>query len=62
MTYPLVDDGEALTRPYGLIGVPETFVDRPPRPRRRLPSRAGSTSATSSSDRYDEHVERALGT
>jgi cytochrome c biogenesis protein CcmG/thiol:disulfide interchange protein DsbE len=59
MTYPLVRDGQNLTQPYGIKGVPETYViDR----RGRL---VGSvTGALNARDeytrRYDGYVREAL--
>lgn len=61
MTYPLVDDGEKLTRPYGLTGVPETFVID--RRGRVVGSIAGGLNARDEwQRRYDDYVRRALRT
>ena len=61
MTYPLVDDGEALSDPYEVVGVPETIViDR----RGRV---VGSVTGQLNErdelrDRYDALVAQALRT
>lgn len=61
VTYPLVDDGEKLTRPYGLTGVPETFVID--RRGRILGSITGGLNAREEwRRRYEELVQRALRT
>ena len=61
MSYPLVDDGERLTRPYGLTGVPETFVID--RRGRILGSITGGLNARKEwRQRYDELVRQALRT
>lgn len=61
MTYPLVDDGEQLTRPYGLTGVPETFVID--RRGRVVGSIAGGLNAREEwQRRYEDYVRRALRT
>lgn len=61
ITYPLVDDGEDLTRAYGITGVPETFViDR----RGRIVGVVvgGLNAREEWRRRYDDLVQRALRT
>jgi cytochrome c biogenesis protein CcmG/thiol:disulfide interchange protein DsbE len=62
MTYPLVHDGrETLTRPYGLTGLPETFVID--RRGRILGAIAGALNARDElNERYDELISEALRT
>lgn len=61
MTYPLVRDGHELTRPYGLTGVPETFViDR----RGRIVGAIAGALNQNDEDtrRYDRLLRQALRT
>jgi|RhiMetdeSRZDD1v2_1073273.scaffolds.fasta_scaffold744205_2 cytochrome c biogenesis protein CcmG, thiol:disulfide interchange protein DsbE len=61
MTYPLVDDGEALSGPYEVVGVPETVVID--RRGRVVGSVTGQLNARDElRDRYDELVAEALRT
>ena len=61
MTYPLVDGGERLTGPYGVVGVPETIVID--RRGRVLGSVTGQLNARDElRDRYDALVAEALRT
>jgi cytochrome c biogenesis protein CcmG, thiol:disulfide interchange protein DsbE len=62
MTYPLVHDGsQKLTRPYGLTGLPETFVID--RRGRILGAIAGPLNASDEiTRRYDRLVREALRT
>jgi cytochrome c biogenesis protein CcmG/thiol:disulfide interchange protein DsbE len=61
MTYPLVDNGEELTKPYGVVGVPETIVID--RRGRVVGSVTGQLNAREAlRNRYDELVAAALRT
>jgi cytochrome c biogenesis protein CcmG, thiol:disulfide interchange protein DsbE len=61
MTYPLVRNGQELTRPYGLTGVPETFVID--RKGRIVGAIAGALNARDEhAQRYERLVREALRT